>query len=159
MNENFGERSRHDLLALSDEVSRIAGTLALLTGRERPVRVDEPPPVSADEIRSIIHARRLRERYFPHDLFADPAWDMLLELFRADLVQQQISVSSLCLASAVPPTTALRWLSTLIERHIFVREPDRRDGRRIFVKFTPEAREAMYQYFRRAKDINSFSFE
>jgi DNA-binding MarR family transcriptional regulator len=159
MNENFGERSYHDLLTLSDEVSRIAGTLASLTGPQRPVCADEVSPVTADEIRSIIRARRLRQQYFPRDLFADPAWDMLLELFRADLVQQQISVTSLCLASAVPPTTALRWLSTLVERQIFDRERDRRDGRRIFVGLTPEAREAMHQYFRRVKDIGLFSFE
>jgi hypothetical protein len=41
------------------------------------------------------------------DLFADPGWDILLDLYAARQEGKQVSVSSLCIAAAVPPTTAL----------------------------------------------------
>ena len=84
--DNNAERLRQ----LSEEVSRIASTLARLsTGPGAPVRSLEPlsagdvPPLSADTVRSVIRARRLRSRYFRNELFADPAWDMLLDLLQA----------------------------------------------------------------------------
>lgn len=65
-------------------------------------------PTSSQQLREIIKLRRLRDRFFQHDLFAEPAWDILLDLKAASLEGQQVSVSSRCIAAAVPPTTALR---------------------------------------------------
>ena len=56
---------------------------------------------------SFIRAPRLRSCYFAQDLFADPAWDMLLDLFQAEISQLRVPVSSLCIAAAVPATAAL----------------------------------------------------
>ena len=56
-------------------------------------------------MRSVIRARRLRSRFFPDDLFADPAWDMLLDLLQAEIAQLRVPVSSLCIAASVPATT------------------------------------------------------
>jgi hypothetical protein len=107
------------LRQLSDEVSRIAATLARLsTGPEVAARVAEAEPlgdvpeVSVDMLRAIIRARRLRSRYFDEELFADPAWDMLLDLLYAEISNLRVPVSSLRIAAAVPPTTGLRWLKT-----------------------------------------------
>jgi hypothetical protein len=44
----------------------------------------------------------MREQFFGPDLFADPAWDILLDLYAARLEQQRVAVSSLCIAAAVP---------------------------------------------------------
>jgi hypothetical protein len=54
-----------------------------------------------------ICARRLRERLLPAGLFADPAWDMLLDLYAAEIEEQPVSVTSACIAAAAPATTAL----------------------------------------------------
>jgi DNA-binding MarR family transcriptional regulator len=89
----------------------------------------------------------LRARYFPEDLFADPAWDMLLDLLQAEISQLRVPVSSLCIAAAVPATTALRWLKTLIQEGLFVRRADPHDGRRIFVELSPESSQALRRYF------------
>ena len=148
------DRSSERLRQLSDEVSRIASTLARLsTGpgeAPRPVAPaakTEVPPVSADTVRSVIRARRLRSRFFEEDLFADPAWDMLLDLLQAEIAQLRVPVSSLCIAAAVPATTALRWLKTLTDKGLFVRRADPHDGRRVFVELSPEASLAMRRYF------------
>jgi DNA-binding MarR family transcriptional regulator len=142
------------LRQLSDEVSRIASTLARLsTGpapvprpTEQPARPDLPQ-VSADTIRTVIRARRLRSRYFQEDMFADPAWDMLLDLLQAELAQLRVPVSSLCIAAAVPATTALRWLKTMTQQGLFLRRADPNDGRRVFVELAPTASQALRRYF------------
>ncbi len=91
------------------------------------------------EIRALLRARRLREQYLPPDLFADPAWDMILDLMAARLAGKRVSVSSLCIAASVPPTTALRWIRQLTERGVFSRIDDPADGRRVFIELTDDA--------------------
>jgi DNA-binding MarR family transcriptional regulator len=147
------------LRQLSDEVSRIATMLSRLsTGPEAqapkpamPIQqeksADISADVSADMVRTVIRARRLRTRYFADHLFADPAWDMLLDLFQAEIAQLRVPVSSLCIAAAVPATTALRWLKTMVQEGIFVRRADPHDGRRVFVELAPSASDAMRRYF------------
>lgn len=71
---------------------------------------------------------------------------MLLDLTAARLEGRQVSVSSLCIASAVPPTTALRWIKSLTEKKIFVRIADPRDGRRVFIQLSDMAMDAMIPY-------------
>lgn len=142
------------LRQLSDEVSRIAATLARLSSAP-PVsgslaqvpRSKEPPQVSAETVRAVIRARRLRARYFADHLFADPAWDMLLDLLQAEIAQLRVPVSSLCIAAAVPATTALRWLKTLVQEGLFVRRADPHDGRRVFVELAPDTSRALRSYF------------
>jgi DNA-binding MarR family transcriptional regulator len=57
-------------------------------------------------------------------------------------------VSSLCIAAEVPPTTALRWIKSLTDRGLFVRRPDPRDARRVFIELSRETSDAMHRYFR-----------
>lgn len=71
--------------------------------------------------------------------FCQPAWDIMLDLYRAHLTDQRISVSSACIAAHVPPTTALRWLVTLEERELITRSADPRDRRRVYVSLSPAA--------------------
>ena len=105
------------------------------------------PSLSAETVRAVIRARRLRSRYFPEEMFADPAWDMLLDLLQAEIAQLRVPVSSLCIAAAVPATTALRWLKTMVSQGLFVRRADPHDGRRVFVELAPQASEALRRYF------------
>jgi DNA-binding MarR family transcriptional regulator len=143
------------LRQLSDEVSRIAATLARLSagpgGNAVPVETTasqgHAPDIPADTVRWVIRARRLRARYFPEQLFADPAWDMLLDLLQAEIAQLRVPVSSLCIAAAVPATTALRWLKTMVQEGIFVRRADPHDGRRVFVELAPATSDALRRYF------------
>ena len=149
------DRNAARLRQLSDEVGRIASTLARLSAEpssatrptELPPATGDVPDVSADMVRTIIRARRMRSRYFDEDMFADPAWDMLLDLLQAEIAQLRVPVSSLCIAASVPATTALRWLKTMTSQGIFVRRADPHDGRRVFVELAPQASQAMRRYF------------
>lgn len=148
------------LRQLSEEVSRIAATLARISGDAMPASTaasmpaslqapatDDLPTVPAESVRAIIRARRARGKYLPADLFADPAWDMLLDLLQAELVQHRVPVSSLCIAAAVPATTALRWIKSMTDRGLLVRRPDPHDARRVFMELARQTSYAMRQYF------------
>jgi DNA-binding MarR family transcriptional regulator len=148
------DRNAERLRQLSEEVNRIASTLARLSaGPAAPARpaekgpISDVPEVSAETVRAVIRARRLRARYFSDELFADPAWDMLLDLLQAEISHLRVPVSSLCIAAAVPATTALRWLKTLVQQGIFVRRADPHDGRRVFVELAPETSSSLRRYF------------
>lgn len=150
------EPSAARLRQLSDEVSRIAATLARLSvgpGSPAANRNDAPanggavPAVDIETVRQVIRARRLRARFFDEELFADPAWDMLLDLLQAEIAQHRVPVSSLCIAAAVPATTALRWIKTMTDAGLFVRRADPHDGRRVFIELSRPASDGMRRYF------------
>lgn len=109
---------------------------------ETPAAIDAPPPDLA-QVRAMIRARRTRARFFPEGWFADPAWDMLLDLAAAELARTRPSVSSLCIAADVPATTALRWIKRLCDEGRLVRTGDPLDRRRMFVSMSPETSAAM----------------
>ncbi|MDQ8757929.1 winged helix DNA-binding protein [Sphingosinicella sp. LHD-64] len=154
---------QHALLhQLSEEVGRIAGILASLSEDEEAARAgpgkmhasdDDFADIDAGHIRAIIRARRLRDQFFRNDLFADPAWDMLLDLMAARIEKGRVAVSSLCIAAAVPPTTALRWIKALTDRGLFVRSADPLDGRRVYIELSDEAARSVAAYLRAAQRL------
>ncbi|MDO9363275.1 MAG: winged helix DNA-binding protein [Sphingopyxis sp.] len=101
----------------------------------------------AQVARERIRERRYRDRIFSPEYFADPAWDMLLDLYAAHYEGHQVSVSSLCIAASVPSTTALRWIRTMSDAGFLERSRDDADGRRIFIHLSAEARQKLDQYF------------
>jgi hypothetical protein len=115
--------------------------------------IDSPGPGDAAFVRAIIRARRLRGEDLPVELFADPAWDMLLDLMAARLEGKKVAVSSLCIAAAVPPTTALRWIAILTERGLLVRVADPRDGRRAYIGLADRTARALGAWLRQARHL------
>lgn len=114
---------------------------------------DSASPADLEFVRAMLRARRLRGEHLPADLFADPAWDILLDLLAARLERKQVTVSSLCVAAAVPPTTALRWIGVLAERGLLVRAVDRTDRRRAFVDLSDAAARALGGWLRQARRL------
>jgi hypothetical protein len=90
-------------------------------------------------LESTYRDRRRRDRIFEDPtLFGEPAWDMLLDLTVSELSGRKLSVTSACIGACVPSTTALRWLSVLEQRGLVQRENDARDGRRAFIRISPD---------------------
>lgn len=102
---------------------------------------------SVDFFRRLQKARNRRMNFFGGDLFADPAWDIMIDLYVAAAEHKQISVTSACVASCAPHTTALRHLAILTEAGVILRTADVRDGRRVFVRLSDEARNAMTRWY------------
>lgn len=163
LNDPEREAERERLRRLNEEVARIAEVLARLARegdapggvQDRTSRFvaapgsDDPArDLSGEVVRDAIRARRMRDEYFDAALFADPAWDILLDLFAARLEGEEVSVSSLCIASAVPPTTALRWIGTMTDAGLLARRDDPADRRRAFIVLTPKSVGGMIGYGR-----------
>lgn len=100
----------------------------------------------AATLRCLINSRSLRNRFFPADIFADPAWDILLDLTRAHLESQDVSVSSVCIAASVPMSTALRWVRQMTEAGLLQRWTDPRDRRRDLIALTEKTRVSMMEF-------------
>ena len=103
--------------------------------------------VEARWIRDVLRARSRRAKFFSSHLFADPAWDMLLALYAAELAQSKLAVTNLASASGIPATTALRWMNALLKEGLLCREDDPRDRRRSFVRLSPKGWQSIREYF------------
>ncbi|RIA46350.1 winged helix DNA-binding protein [Hephaestia caeni] len=112
-------------------------------GEVSSVGAEDDAATLAAGVQVIMRMRSLRSNFFEETLFADPAWDMMLDLMEARLRRTKVSISSLCAAGRVPATTALRWVKTLTEKGILVRRPDAGDRRRVYVELSDSAAEAM----------------
>ena len=97
----------------------------------------------AAAVAKIIDARRKRISLFSPNLFADPAWDMMLELFHAHLEGRRLATSELAHKANVPVTTSLRWIDKLETDGWVSREPDPHDLRRVFADISQRGLETM----------------
>ena len=113
---------------------QVAGDEASLARRQR---------LALTLAREFYSGRRRRARYLSADLFGEPTWDILLDLYVASRENRRVPTTSACIGAHVPPTTALRWLRILEMRGMVEREEDGRDGRRTFVKLSPRGHGVM----------------
>lgn len=163
------EEDRLALLRLSQQVDSIAQQLDRFSHSEAGAAQDladfkndyrsgdEPMPLGfgaarlplpdPSMVRQLIAGRQARARFFDAELFADPAWDMLLDLTAAHAEHQRVCVTSLCIAAGVPATTALRWIKQLVDTGVFERIADPSDKRRAFIGLSDGSLEAMARYF------------
>lgn len=97
-------------------------------------------------VRSIIKSRQSRSAFLDTSLFADPAWDILLELASAGLKDKAVPPSSVCAATQVPFTTALRYVRQLVAAGLVRRWQDPKDKRRTLLALESATLEAITQY-------------
>ena len=71
-------------------------------------------------------------------LFVSPPLNILLDLYIARGEDQTINVSSVCIGSGAPATTALRYIARLMEMGFVHKSEDVRDHRVQYVGLTPE---------------------
>jgi CheY-like chemotaxis protein/DNA-binding MarR family transcriptional regulator len=89
---------------------------------------------------------KLRLRYADQKL-DELAWDLLLELLRAEQGRDRLSVSALAISfPGTPATTSLRRIGELTAGGFVEREPDTHDRRRDFLALTPKARALLEDY-------------
>ena len=117
------------------------------------IPVHRNPAALEATIRRVLTIRRMRTRIFNQKIFGEPAWDILLELYAARLGSKREYISSLCIASGAPPTTALRWINSLEECRLIRRHSDPNDGRRSFMELTKNGLGAMERFFEQADVI------
>lgn len=136
------------MLDAKGEWDKIDDAISRLSSLRRDIQRDVSGPAFqslAEVARHYIRLRRRRENDIS-DLFHDPAWDILLDLYAAMIEGKEISVSSACIASAVPPTTALRHIEKLNRAGLLCRFPARNDKRRILVAITSRGEDVVRNF-------------
>lgn len=101
-----------------------------------------------------VKARRARNRALGADLFSDPAWSMLLDLYVNHHDSQSVSISSLSIGAEVPLTTGTRWVAMLEKSGLIRREADPFDRRRTLVMLTEAGLTRMHEALDRAVESN-----
>lgn len=124
---------------------------------------DEPGPNGAGDIPALggseqdqlaaiarreFHNRRRRDSLIGHDLFAEPAWDMLLDLYIQHHRGQPVTVDRLCMSAGAASTTVLRWLGLLVERELVIRSSSAEKDGVIRVTLSARGIEEMERYLR-----------
>lgn len=134
---------------LPEEVAQAARrALSIVEDGQRKSEHRAAPVGRASYLKVLIAARTDRDAIFQSELFSDPAWGMLLDLAVAEATGRPISVTSLCIASGVPSTTALRRIADLSDAKLIERIPDPSDRRRIIVQLTSLGRQHMDSFVR-----------
>jgi hypothetical protein len=94
--------------------------------------------------KNLLHVRK---RIFGSELFAGPAWEILLQLFDAYTSQRTETVGQVSLGADLPCTTVLRWLNRLSDDGLVRLRDDHLDRRRRFAELTDSGVQLMTQYF------------
>jgi len=136
-------------LTIALPYDELAGQMALHAGQGMALPSTSPPPLPPPapspapspfphQIASRLYAqRRKRDAMLPADLFGEPAWDMLLDLFVQQSQGRRVSVTSLCIASAAPQTTALRYITLMEAAGLITRAHCASDQRVVWLTIVP----------------------
>ena len=116
-------------------IERLELRLAAATGRSEQIVNGVRLGEYVERMRKL---RLKRNEVLGAEMFRDPAWDMLLDLFASNERGEKVSAIALSLSSGVPQSTALRTIQRLEEKGLIVREGDPDDLRRSWVRATPE---------------------
>jgi DNA-binding MarR family transcriptional regulator len=96
--------------------------------------------------RRISHWRRKRDAILAPITFADPEWDILLDLYVEGACGRAVSLSSLCIAAAVPSTTAARAVNAMVAEGVLAKSRDPDDARRVIISLADSTREKMREW-------------
>lgn len=138
---------RHGLAI--DELARSIDAFRRSLADLRPSLIADSSVSDAEgQARQIYQSRRRRTGLFPNsdDLFGEPAWDMLLDLFIAGEAGREMTMSDAVAGACASPTTGHRWVTTMEARGLIERFADPHDRRRTLVRLSDVAVQGMRQY-------------
>jgi hypothetical protein len=138
--EDIARRLDELLRAMADLPEPQPGTHTAEDGMVGPARLE-------------YRARRERERVFGAGILADPAWDILLDLFIARNEEREVTVFSVSRATAVAESVVLRCIAHLVDAKLVARGPHAPDPGSIRLLLTERAIALMCDYFSRTTAI------
>jgi len=132
-----------------EDLHRLLGKLR--TSRPSPTEQQDAETPDGDRARleqrarALLESRRRRVAIFGPQMFAEPAWDMLLILYLSGGGRRQTQ-TGLGELSGASRSTAMRWIDYLSCRDLLQREDHPTDKRRNFVSLTEKGRHLLELY-------------
>ena len=139
------------LMLLGNLMMELAGEIgrdqsAALSGDDGFEALRDDSPAWQLAAQRLYAERKARSEFFPSAMFGEAAWDVLLDLYVAEKRNQLVCITSACVASNAPATTALRWIGMLEEQGLATRFADACDGRRNFLRISERGYALMTAY-------------
>ncbi len=108
---------------------------------------DRATSTSSGEYRTIadmvIAARAARSPLFPRSMFGEPAWDILLLLYR----DKNVCLADLARSADTPESTAARWIDFLEAHQLVTRMRCGEDRSADRVELGSKARDGLHSFF------------
>ena len=125
---------------------RSSGDLPEEEGEEK--EEEEDAARILENARCALRRRMLRRQLLGSpELFGEPAWDMLLDLFIHECEARPLAMSSLCISAEMPTSSAMKLIQRLCDAEILERIPDPHDGRRSLMRIVPGVAHRLRAYF------------
>jgi hypothetical protein len=120
---------------------------------ERLAGADKEAPAAAQDARRMLAkwlywSRGVRPE-LGEGLFGEPGWDLLLDLYIREKSGSRSSVTSACIGSRAPHTTALRYVTAMVEAGWLERTADPSDKRRHWLSLSETGLKKLDRYFDR----------
>lgn len=145
-----------DHIIVTSAYAHHVASKVVLRGTAKPepasmLRSPERREVSAAALanaRKVAHRRLLRQQLIgAPELFGDPAWEMLVDLFIHECEGKDLSIGALCVPVGIPMSSALRLVQKLCVAGIVRRIHDPVDGRRSIIRLDPVVAHRLRAYF------------
>lgn len=104
------------------------------------------PSFLAEMARDELYWRARRRKYVDLEIYGEAAWSILLDLYVNGVRGRNTSIMSACIASEVPPTTALRYIAMLETEGLIVSEEAQTDQRVRWVRLSGSGIESVECY-------------
>lgn len=124
---------------MNDLASRIAKLQSGETDGDSQDNCNDKRAIALANARALLRIYRIREKSFPHGNFSDPGWHLLIDLFLQQAAGKNVNVSSACVGSGAPSTTALRYITDYIDKGLLIRTPSKHDQRVYWLSLSDEA--------------------
>lgn len=154
MNVLLGSRQLRRVLAWRNQKLSLARQLGAVdkpvdspNAGNRPANDSEAAQLGSIARKASADRHRRSEIAGTNDLFGEPAWDILLNLFIAGCEGRRLTVAAVCSGAGAPESTALRWITILEKRGIIVREGA---PNRAFLKLSGAVSGGLTDYFKRS---------
>lgn len=136
---------RQDVEDLNRLLAKLNPAYASARPGQAEVRADNGSKPFTKQAFDALEKRRKRVAIFGPQMFAEPAWEMLLILYLSEGGQRhtQTSLSELSGASR---STGMRWIDFLVGQALICREEHPTDRRRNFVGLSDKGRELLEMY-------------
>jgi MarR family len=135
---------RSDVETLRQLLAKLSPSRPVESGKSE-LRADNDCQPLVRRARDALEMRRKRIAIFGPQMFAEPAWEMLLILYLSEGGQRhtQTSLSEL---SGSSRSTGMRWIEYLVDQELIFREEHPTDKRRNFVGLSNKGRELLELY-------------